>query len=303
MSTTTAKITTLDQLKVALQAAKAYVDGEITGLGSLAGKSEVAYEDLAAALKTLIDGKAEGAAVTTLIGADTGKSARAISAEEVAKVVAGAPASYDTLKEIAAWITNDTTGAAKMANDISRLDAILKGIGGPDEEATVVAYVQKMINSMGIGDYVTTQMFNAGMAEKVDKVAGSRLMTDAEGTKLGGISEGANKVEKSAINGNVKLDGVEAEVYTHPTVTPTSAAFVKVGNDEAGHVVIGAPITKEDITNLGIPAQDTTYTEATTTASGLMSPTDKEKMDSITFATDLEVTDTCTEVFTHSPAM
>ena len=54
-----------------------------------------------------------------VIGTDTGKSARAISAEEVAKVVAGAPTSYDTLKEIAAWITNDTTGAAKMANDIS----------------------------------------------------------------------------------------------------------------------------------------------------------------------------------------
>lgn len=121
----TVKITTLEQLKVALQAAKTYIDNEIGGLGGLAGKSEVAYEDLAAALKTLIDGKAEQTTVDTMIGDDTGKSIRAISAEEVAKIVAGADENYNTLKEIADWIMSDTTGAAKMANDITRLDTIL----------------------------------------------------------------------------------------------------------------------------------------------------------------------------------
>lgn len=64
MANSTFKITTLDQLKVALQAAKTYIDGQINGLGSLAGKSEVAYDDLAAALKALIDGKADGSVVT-----------------------------------------------------------------------------------------------------------------------------------------------------------------------------------------------------------------------------------------------
>jgi hypothetical protein len=59
----TIKITTLAQLKVALQAAKTYIDGQIGGLGTMAGKSEVAYDDLAAALKTLIDGKAAQANV------------------------------------------------------------------------------------------------------------------------------------------------------------------------------------------------------------------------------------------------
>lgn len=146
----TIKITTLAQLKVALQAAKTYIDGQIGGLGTMAGKSEVAYDDLAAALKTLIDGKAAQATVDTLVGEDTGKSVRTISSEEVAKIVAGADKSYDTLKEIADWILSDTTGAAKMANDITRLDGILAGIGGTDEEATVVAYVTKMINALGV---------------------------------------------------------------------------------------------------------------------------------------------------------
>ncbi len=204
----TIKITTLEQLKVALQAAKTYIDGQIGGLGSLAGKSEVAYDDLAAALKTLIDGKADGSVVTTLVGEDTGKSVRAISAEEVAKIVAGADANYDTLKEIADWIMSDTTGATKMANDITRLDAILAGIGGDSEYATVVAYVEAMIAALGIADYAKTADVNAELAKKVDKVDGSRLMTNAEGTKLAGIAEGAqvNVIEK------VKVNGVEQTV-------------------------------------------------------------------------------------------
>ena len=59
--------------------------------------------------------------VETLVGEDTNKSARDIAAEEVAKVVADADADFDTLKEIADWILNDTTGAANMANDIAKL--------------------------------------------------------------------------------------------------------------------------------------------------------------------------------------
>ena len=199
------KITTLEQLKVALQAAKAYIDGEIGALGSLAGKSEVAYDDLAAALKALIDGKADGSVVTTLVGEDTGKSVRTISAEEVAKIVAGADENYNTLKEIADWIMSDTTGATKMANDITRLDAILDGIGDTTsgEYATVVAYVEAMINALGIADYAKTADVNAELAKKVDKVDGSRLMTNAEGTKLAGIAEGAqvNVIEKVKVNG------------------------------------------------------------------------------------------------------
>lgn len=64
-----------------------------------------AIDDLAAALKTLIDGKAAQATVNTLVGEDTGKSVRTISSEEVAKIVAGADKSYDTLKEIAEMVS------------------------------------------------------------------------------------------------------------------------------------------------------------------------------------------------------
>ena len=113
-------------------------------ISGLATKTEVAEAEGRASAYTdteiakLGDVYATKSAVETLVGSDVDKSVRTVAAEEVAKVVANADADFDTLKEIADWIQNDTTGAAKMANDIkelqnvnadSRLDA-LEAISG-----------------------------------------------------------------------------------------------------------------------------------------------------------------------------
>lgn len=291
------KITTLDQLKVALQAAKTYIDGQIGGLGSLAGKSEVAYDDLAAALKALIDGKADGSVVTTLVGEDTGKSVRAISAEEVAKIVAGADANYDTLKEIADWIMSDTTGATKMANDITRLDAILAGIGGDSEYATVVAYVEAMIAALGIADYAKTADVNAELAKKVDKVDGSHLMTNAEGTKLAGIAEGAqvNVIEKIKVNGveqtvtdkavDIKVPtGALAELDEVGEDNLSSALKEKVNAAAEGNHSHSNKTVLDGITADKVAAWDAAEQNAKDYVDGLV-------------ATNDEVTAMCTEVF------
>jgi len=293
----TIKITTLEQLKVALQAAKTYIDGQIDGLGSLAGKSEVAYDDLAAALKALIDGKADGSVVTTLVGEDTGKSVRAISAEEVAKIVAGADANYDTLKEIADWIMSDTTGATKMANDITRLDAILAGIGGDSEYATVVAYVEAMIAALGIADYAKTADVNAELAKKVDKVDGSRLMTNAEGTKLAGIAEGAqvNVIEKIKVNGveqtvtdkavDIKVPtGALAELNEVSEDNLNSALKEKVNAAAEGNHSHSNKTVLDGITAEKVAAWDAAEQNAKNYVDGLV-------------ATNDEVTAMCTEVF------
>ena len=54
--------------------------------------------------------------------------------------------------------------------------------------------------------------------------------------KLNGISSGANKVEKSTTNGNIKVDGTETTVYTHPGTGTnphgTTKADVDLGNVE-----------------------------------------------------------------------
>lgn len=57
----------------------------------------------------------------------------------------------------------------------------------------------------------------SGLDGKVDKATGKSLVADIEITKLAGVSEGANKVEASETNGNIKVDGAEVKVYTHPT--------------------------------------------------------------------------------------
>ena len=49
-------------------------------------------------------------------------------------------------------------------------------------------------------------------------------------------------------------------VYTHPTYTAKSSGLYKVAVDGTGHVSGATAVTKSDITALGIPAQDTTYT-------------------------------------------
>lgn len=62
----------------------------------------------------------------------------------------------------------------------------------------------------------TKEYTDAELAKKVDKVTGKSLVSDTEITKLAGVSEGANKVEASTVNGKIKIDGVETTVYTHP---------------------------------------------------------------------------------------
>ena len=52
---------------------------------------------------------------------------------------------------------------------------------------------------------------------KVAKETGKSLIADTEITRLAGMSTGANKVEASETNGNIKIDGTETVVYTLPT--------------------------------------------------------------------------------------
>ena len=92
--------------------------------------------------------QANSAAIAAIIGEDTGKTIRGIAAEETAKIVAGADTDYDTLKEIADFIKNDSTGAAAMANDIAALkttvgdaeSGLVKAVA--DNTAAIAAIVQ-----------------------------------------------------------------------------------------------------------------------------------------------------------------
>lgn len=64
-----------------------------------------------------------------------------------------------------------------------------------------------------------------------------------------------------------KLEGIEenANNYTHPSYTPKSSGLYKVTVDNTGHVSDAIAVAKADITALGIPSTNTTYTPASAT--------------------------------------
>jgi len=88
------------------------------------------------------------------------------------------------------------------------------------------------------------------LGDKVDKETGKGLSsndyTTTEKNKLAGIDAGANN-------------------YTHPSYTSQTKKLYKVEVDGTGHVNDVTEVAKSDITALGIPAQDTTYTPASNT--------------------------------------
>lgn len=100
------------------------------------------------------------------------------------------------------------------------------------------------------------------VAQETGKGLSSNDYTSAEKTKLSGIAEGANK-------------------YVHPSYTAQKSGLYKVTVDASGHVSATTAVAKADIAGLGIPAQDTTYADATTSTHGLMSAADKTKLDGV----------------------
>ena len=107
------------------------------------------------------------------------------------------------------------------------------------------------------------------------------LMSAEMFVKLEGVAEGATKVEASGTNGKLVINGTETAVYVHPTAQALESGLWKVTTDANGHVTAGEKVTKADIVELGIPAQDTTYEEATQAKAGLLSAADKAKLDDI----------------------
>lgn len=137
----------------------------------------------------------------------------------------------------------------------------------------------------GDGDTYTMEQLDdttvdlSGYVEKEDgKGLSDENFTAAYKDKLDGIAAGANK-------------------YVHPTHTAAASGLYKTTVDAEGHVTATTPVTKTDITKLGIPAQDTTYPMASATEDGCMSKEDKSKLDGMSIATDSEVSEMLAEVY------
>ncbi|WP_418830451.1 hypothetical protein [Ruminococcus sp.] len=193
------------------------VDIPIKGLAALAYKAQVSKEDLDTALTLVLDGKAEQTAldavkgdVDTLKGAGEGSVKKQIddAINEFANNITE-DGVVNSFKELVDWAATHGSEAAEMAASITAVKNLVGTLPEDANSDTVVEYITEVVNALKAE--VTTSL-----SKKVNAVEGSRLMTNAEGEKLGGIAENATKVEKSDTNGNVKVNGVETVVYTLP---------------------------------------------------------------------------------------
>lgn len=140
--------------------------------------------------------------------------------------------------------------------NIADLTALVGTLPETATSSTVVDYIGEAIDALKIGDYAKATELAAAVARistaegkittlesqvatingdasttgsiakaSADTLASAKAYADGLNTTMDtrvkaienkGISDGANKVEKSDTNGNIKIDGVETVVYTHP---------------------------------------------------------------------------------------
>lgn len=178
-------------------------DVPIKGLAALAFKANVSVDELDAALKEVIDAKAESSEVSELSGkidilngTGAGSVSKAITDafNDFATKVSddGVVNSY---KELIDWAAEHGGEAAEMTAAISNLENLLAGIGGEGNPATVNAAIAAAISELNIGNYYTKTEVNTALNGKVDKdgdkVLSQNDFTDQLKSKLDGIAEGA----------------------------------------------------------------------------------------------------------------
>lgn len=244
-SISTTVSTAVDAAKEELQAD---IDKNAEDIASL-GQTKANASDL-----TAVSNK-----VNTLVGSDADKSARAIAAEEVAKVVAGAPEDLNTLAEIAAWIEAHPESVAEMQAAIDALEAKLEGV-----DSTVVAYVAAAIDALKIGEYAKAADLTA-LAARVSTLEAKPdyVLPAATTTTLGGIKVGTNLT--------VAADGTLSAVDTTYTEATTSKAGLMSAADKGKVDAIATDISSavsaaktELNTAIGKKADSSTVTALTT---------------------------------------
>lgn len=119
------------------------------------------------------------------------------------------------------------------------------------------------------------------------------VMSATDKEKLDEISDGATCVEESQTNGNIVIDGRETDVYTHPDAGPSSVTSVGDTTNQTPSFGGTFKVTSETVDTAGhttaVAEHTVTIPDATATAStsgqggsaGLMSATDKEKLDGV----------------------
>lgn len=176
------------------------VDGIKTEIGAKAADETAAtgiykYVDDKVAAATPDGYAGVKADVTKLVGADKGEDGRAnktvreIASEEVAKIVNGADESFDTLKEVADWISTHGTDAATMNTQINANKAAIEKLNGTAETVgsvanTVNAAIDGALKTGGKDKYALASDLTTANGKITALETKTADLTDAEGADM-----------------------------------------------------------------------------------------------------------------------
>lgn len=275
----------------ALTNAKSYTNGEIETVTELLEEG-LETKANASDLTSHTSNKSNPHGVTAAqVGADPkGTAASAVSSHNTSTTAHGDI--RDLIEELTTRLNALADSDDTTLDQMSEIVAYIKS-----NKSLIDSITTSKVNVSDIVNNLTTNVSNKplsaaqGVALKalIDAINTS-LATKGSGDMLksvydtdgDGIVDNAEKVNGFTVGVNVPANAKFTDtVYTHPSYTAKSSGLYKVTVDGTGHVSGTAAVAKSDITALGIPAQDTTYSVATTSANGLMSSTDKSKLDGI----------------------
>ena len=129
--------------------------------------AEQAIEQAEEAIATLTAEEGEGSVAQV---------ASVAAVAEITKVVANADADFDTLKEIADWILNDTIGATQMANDIS---ALKKYVGDESVATQIATKIDEALKVEGADKYALASALN-DLADRVQTLEALQPLSESE---------------------------------------------------------------------------------------------------------------------------
>ena len=179
-------------------------------------------------------------AITVLNGDGEGSVKKQVN-DAVTKIVADAPESYDTLKEISDWIDSHADSAATMNSqintnktDIATLKALIGELPEGAESTTIVAYIAEAIGASQTdltsaiatakSEAISTAATDA--TTKADKaLADSKTYTDGKVKELTDGQVTTNKTDIAALQ--TKVATLEGITYTPITEAEINALFAE----------------------------------------------------------------------------
>ena len=186
------------------------------------------YDD--AAIKALVN--ANTAAIGVLNGTENGSVNKTV-ADAIAKIVANAPESFDTLKEISDWITTHASDAAGMNSqistnktDISNLKKLIGSLPEGTASTTIVEYIAEYVSS-ALADSDLSQY-----AKAVDLVAAvGRIKTLEDGIAVTDANVATNASDIASLKTKMAtaegdIDALQADLTVEkPKIAANAAAI------------------------------------------------------------------------------